>query len=184
MSEQVSSFIPVQMGNLRYLFLLVTWNDFVTPITEELKKQREPFGEVLGLHGSVIQAFRSATRNTFHEITAKNWPQDALDRMKAEQDPFMVIINQDFQGFDPQIHQWAVVWFSDFFDKPDCIYRVFAGLAQKVRDEKDMFEYLAVLAKKDKYREIAKHIEIKPGFGGISIDVKALMEDLLGLDGA
>ncbi len=49
MSEQVSSFIPVEAGEQRYLFFFVTWNDFVTPITEELRKHREAMvGRIIG----------------------------------------------------------------------------------------------------------------------------------------
>jgi hypothetical protein len=49
MSERVSSFFPIEIGDFRYLYLLVTWNDFITPKREEVAKQVDPFGEALSL---------------------------------------------------------------------------------------------------------------------------------------
>ena len=181
MSEQVTSFIPIETGEQKYLFFLVTWNDFVTPITEELLKQREAFGEALGLHGSVIQAYRSATGETYQEVLWKHWPTKVTERMKSEQDPFMLVIGEDFKKFDPNTHKWSLVWFSDFWKKKDSIWRVFAALAQKVRNGEDIFDYLEGVSRKKKYTAISKYIEIKPDLFGTSIDVKAILEDLLGI---
>ena len=181
MSEQVTSFIPIEADEQKYLFFLVTWNDFVTPITEELLKHREAFGEALGLHGSVIQAYRSATRKTFQDVVRKDWPPKVADRMNSEQDPFMLVIGEDFKKFEPKIHRWSLVWFSDFWKKKDSIWRVFAALAQKVKRGENFFDYLEGVSRKQKYAAISKYIEIKPGLYGTSVDVKAILEDLLGI---
>ena len=181
MSEQVTSFIPIETGKQKYLFFLVTWNDFVTPITEELMKHREAFGEALGLHGSVIQAYRSATGKTYQEVLFKDWPTKITERMQSEQDPFMLVIGEDFKGFNPKTHRWSLVWFSDFWKKKNSIWRVFAALAQKVRIDEDIFNYLEGVSRKQKYAAISKYIEIKPGLYGTSIDVKSIIEDLLGI---
>ena len=59
MSEKVSTFLNVELRGYRYLFFLVTWNDFVSEIRRELESQIEAFGEVLGPSGAVVQAFKS-----------------------------------------------------------------------------------------------------------------------------
>ncbi len=176
--ELVSSFIPVDIGKMRYLFFLVTWNAFVTPLTEQLQKQREAFGEALGPEGVIIQAFRSATGNTFAEVVAKKWPPDVAKKMKGEQDPFMIIINESFEKFDPDTNPWGVVWFSNFLERPDSIYRVLGALAQKVRNQENVFECLSKLSRKQKYKRLSKYVEIQPGLWGVTIDVKALIDDL------
>lgn len=48
MSAKVSSFKTVRMNEYDYVFIIAGWNDYVTPITDELNKQLEPFGEDLG----------------------------------------------------------------------------------------------------------------------------------------
>ena len=58
MSELVSTFLPVELrGAIEYLFFIVTWNDYVTTVSEELEKQGKAFGADLGPKGSVIQAY-------------------------------------------------------------------------------------------------------------------------------
>ena len=159
----------------------MTWNDFVTPITKELRKHREAFGEALGLQGSVIQAYRSATGETFREVVQKGWPPKITERMNSEQDPFMLVIGDDFKRFDPSVHRWSQVWFSDFWKKTDSIWRVFAALAQKVQRGENIFEYLEGVSQKQTCTAISKYIEIKLGLFGTSIDVKAILEDSLGI---
>jgi hypothetical protein len=180
MTKLVTSFIPIEAGEQRHLFFFVTWNDFVTPITEELQRHREVFGEALGLQGSVIQAYRSATEGTFKEVVGKDWPPRVSERMNSEQDPFMLVIGEDFKRFDPNIHRWSLIWFSDFWEKTDSIWRVFAALAQKVQRGENIFDYLEGVSRKQKYATISKYIEIKPGLFGTSIDVKAILGDLFG----
>ena len=101
--------------------------------------------------------------------------------MNSEQDPFMLDIQEDFKKFDPKAHRWSIVWFSDFWKKTDSIWRVFATLARKVRSDENLFDYLEGISRKQKYAKVSKYIEIKPGLCGTSIDVKAILEDLLGI---
>jgi hypothetical protein len=122
----------------------------VTPIAEELQKQKDAFGEALGLYGSVASAFMSAKNSTYLQVREKAWPPDTAYRMKHEQDPFMVVIDKSFADFDPRAHPWSVIWFSDFRDNAGSIYRVFGALAQKVRNKEDVFGYLARLSRQEK----------------------------------
>jgi hypothetical protein len=181
MSERVSSFVPIEIGDFRYLYLLVTWNDFITPIREELAKQVEPFGEVLGLKGKVVQAFKSMSSKVFEEVSSKPWDAETRQRMEIEQDPFMLIIDSDFYAFDPTQQPWAIIWFSEYFKRPDSIYKLFAALARTTRAGEDVFECLRSVAHKQaagKWATLAKYVEFKPKVFGISIDVGAILKDL------
>jgi hypothetical protein len=181
MSEKVSSFVRVDIGDFRYLFFLVTWNEFVTSIRDELKKQADPFGEVLGLKGKVVRSFESMARETFRQVTDKKWPQEIKERIEQDQDPFMLIIDKSFKEFDPQEHQWSIIWFSDFQQKTSSIYRLFGALAVKVQKNEDLFAYLNSVARKDKYKALTKYLELKtPQIFGISIDIKAILDDIIG----
>src|SRR5436190_11552181 len=172
MSEKVSSFVPIKIGDFRYLYLLVTWNDFVTPIREELEKQVEPFGEVLGLKGKVVQAFKTMSSRTFEEVRKKTWDPDIKLRMEDDQDPFMLVIDSDFHAFDPTQHSWALIWFSEYSKRTDSIYKLFAALARGTRKGEDVFEYLQSVARKQgagKWAKFAKYVEFKPKVFGISL---------------
>ena len=93
----------------------------------------------------------------------------------------MLVIENNFDAFDPSLGRWSVVWFSDLADKPEVLWRVFAALAKKIQRGEDIFKYLESLSRGGKYDAIAKYIEVKPGLFGTTVNVKAIAEDLLGL---
>ena len=182
MSELVSTFLPVTLrGGGEYLFFIVTWADYVTPISEQLEKQAEAFGADLGIKGAVIRAYRQHAKSTFAEVLAKKWPEEVRQRFDSEQDPFMLITRKAFQAFDPREADWAIVWFSSFRETPDSIYRVFGSLARKIERGENVFKYAKALATKAKYKRFGKYFELKtPELFGVSLDVKAMLEDMTG----
>ena len=180
MSEQVSTFLDVDIGTKKYLFFIVAWNDYVNELGEELDKQFPAFGEDLGVTGTVIKAYKSAARSSFDEVLSKSWPAEMRERFDREQDPFMLVIDKGFKEFDPESHHWAVVWFSDFYKDPGSLYRLFGALSKKVRKGDDVLAYLKSVARKEKFKKVAKYFEFKtPKVFGVSIDIKAIAEDLL-----
>ncbi len=178
MTAKVSSFSAVRMNNYDYVFIVAGWNEFVTPITDELYKQIEPFGEALGLNGLVVQPYKSATRNTLDEVTGKNWDKDIRARFDRETYPFIIIINTDFAKFNPASHFWSIIWFSEYENQPSRIVTLFQKLANKTRTNKNVFSYLKCVTLESKVKRVAKYIELKPAVFGISIDAKAILNDL------
>jgi hypothetical protein len=184
MSELVSTFLPVTLrGAAEYLFFIVTWNDYVTGVSKELDEQGKHFGSDLGPKGSVIQAYAQYAKTTFSEVQAKAWPAYIQERFGREQDPFMLVTRKGFADFDPASDDWAIIWFSTFYDKPGDIYRVFGSLARKVERGEDVFGYAKSLARKDSLNKLSKYFELKtPEVFGIALDVKAIIEDIAGVN--
>lgn len=118
---------------------------------------------------------------TFDEVMKKPWPKDIANRMSNEPYPFMLAMEDDFDKFGPARHRWRVVWFSDLPDRPQDLWRVFSAIARKVQRDEDLFDYLKGISRKAKYQAFSNCIEIKPGIFGISVDVRAIMEEMLGL---
>lgn len=180
MSELVSSFLDVQLGKQKYLFFLITWNDYVTMLSDELDKQWQAFGADLGPSGTVVRAYRQHAKKSFDEVMAKQWPKEIFRRFGLEQDPFMVVIDRDFAAFNPSEHPWATIWFSDFFKEPGQIYRLLGSLARRVERGEDIFDYIQSLARKQKLKKVGRYFELKPGIFGASVDIKTVLEDLAG----
>jgi hypothetical protein len=179
MSEKVSAFWPVQVGKFQYLFFIVNWNDFSNQITASLERNIEILGQEIGIAGKVVQSYKSARGQTFDEVINKDgWPRNVSTRFESEQYPFMLVINKNFEDFSPPDDVWAVVWFSDFSDNPDRISEIFGTLVKKIRREEDLFAYFRSLTLKQNTKEFVDYFEIKPGAFGLSVDVKALLEDL------
>ena len=176
MSEKVSTFVNVSAGKVRYLFFLVTWNDFASPIREQLEKQLDPFGEALGELGKVVQGY---SNSTFNEVVAKDWDLEQRAQLENDPDPFLLVIDQDFATFSPSENRWGLIRLSSFHDKPDAIYRLLAALVRKVRQNEDLFLYLRTVALKKKASRFTKYLEIKPNIFGVTLDISSILDDLL-----
>jgi len=179
MSEKVSAFWPVHIGEFEYLFFIVNWNDYSSTISESLNKNLMKFGMDLELRGKVIEAYSHKKHETFHEIQKKNnWPATMSKQFDNEQFPFMLIINKSFRDFNPGEHHWGVIWFSDFIDDNNCIPKIFCSIIKTIQQKKNVFEYFKRLTRDQKIKQFTEYFEIKPGIFGCSIDVKAIITDL------
>jgi hypothetical protein len=177
MSSKVSSFDNVKIGDFSYLFLIVSWNDYASNVANELEKHFDSFGQDLALKGEVLKPYSTASYDVAESVLSKNWPENLKVKLADSQDPFMLIINTDYNDFDPQQHLWGIVWFSDFVEKPERIYRVFSRLAHQTRKDEDIFTYLRSLNRKKSLKKWINYFEIKPKLFGIAVDVNAIFED-------
>ena len=181
MSEKVSAFWPVYIGKFQYLFFVINWNDFSNAITDSLERNLEILGQEIGLAGKVVQAYKGARWETFAEVKKKDgWPHDVFARFDTEQYPFMLVINTNFEEFNPQESLWAVVWFSDFRENPDTVSEIFGVLVKKIRQDENLFDYFKDLSVKQTTKEFVEYFEIKPGTFGTSVDVKAIQINIGG----
>lgn len=179
MSELVSSFLNVQLGRQKYLFFLITWNDYVTTLSKALEEQWHAFGADLGENGRVVRSYQQHAKKSFDEVVqGKQWPKEICERFFKEQDPFILVIDRDFNAFDPDKNSWALIWMSDFYKEPQSIYRFFGSLARRVGRGEDIFEYLQSVARKQKMMDAAKYFELKPKILGVSVDIKAILQDM------
>ena len=179
MSEKVSAFWPIHIGEFEYLFFIVNWNDYSSTISESLSTNLKQFGIDLELRGKVVEAYSHKKGETFQEIRKKNnWPVTMSKRFDDEQFPFMLIINESFQDFNPGEHCWAIIWFSDFVDDNNCIPNIFCSIIKTIRQERNLFKYFEHLARDKKIKKLTEYFEIKPGIFGCSIDVKAIIKDM------
>lgn len=177
-------FAPVRLGGFKYLFLIVGWNDYGTQLKEEMAKQLDAFGADLGTSALVLQAYKASEYRTFEEVSKKDWPAEFRERLEADVDPCMLVIDRDFEAFDPANDRWAVIWFSDLSTYAKDLPRLFHKLAQLSRAGENVFECLKRLVLKERAKKaaklgrVARYFEVKPQIFGISIDVGKIVEDM------
>ena len=140
MSAKVSLFAPVKVGGFRYLFFIIGWNDYATLLQEEMTKQLDAFGADLHTSGLVLQAYKAREYETFEEIARKSWPADFRKRLEEDVDPCMLVIDRDFDAFDPACDPWAVVAYL-YYDVDALVVgemgqHDFGGFARRVPDRR------------------------------------------------
>src|SRR5690606_36562891 len=116
----------------------------------------------------------------------KDWPAGFRERLKQEVDPCMLVVDVDFDAFDPRCDRWAVIWFSDLALYARDLAHLFHRLALLSRVNRDLFQYLRDLVLKGRHKRAAgwgrftRYFELgKPELFGVSIDVKAILTHVL-----
>jgi hypothetical protein len=141
MSAKVSSFEKIQLGEYEYLFFLVAWSDYESSVREHLNQHLEKFGERIGEQALVVQSYAKDAYGTAEQMLSLSWEPDLRSRMEQEQEPFLLVIREDFRAFDPSVHPWGILWFGDYWDDPDAVWRVLDSLTRKLRGGEDLFAY-------------------------------------------
>jgi hypothetical protein len=150
--REVNAFSEVTIGDDKYLFLLVdaTLADN-QPDSKELLVHA--FGQALGHDATVIHTPREDAFNAWAEVSNKNWPREIRSKMEDYHYPFILVIKEDFEEFDPSDHRFAILWLSVFGSEDDServeeLRKLLAGIARRVRsaDDPDIFEYVESVA--------------------------------------
>jgi hypothetical protein len=176
--EIVVSFKTVTLRERKYLFLIVMAARFENnPHQDALQRDIPDFGKNLGASGAVVSAYEAVDEKVREEVLSKSWGDEkAVQAMRQSIDPFILVINQDFERFDPQEHEWALLWLSNY--EAEDLNRVFAYLVRETKqDEGDVFRYLKRLAARDKTKRWIKYFEFKPHLLGVSLDVGEMVRD-------
>jgi hypothetical protein len=88
----------------RYVFLLIGWNDYSDPVRDELNRQADAFGMDLGPSGLLVQAYPQRMYEIAREVLGKPWPAEIAERFESDQEPILLILDRDWQSFDPREH--------------------------------------------------------------------------------
>ena len=121
MSAKVSTLLNVAPGAGRYVFLLIGWNDYADPVRDELNRQADAFGMDLGPSGVLVQTYPQRMYEIAREVMGKPWPPEIAERFQSDQDPIILILDRDWQSFDPREHPFGIIWVSRFSNDPGAV---------------------------------------------------------------
>jgi len=176
------SFVGIKKGQLNYLFFYLT-EDYVQQ-QETLKNQLEPLLEEFGRNlldkGAIVKAFGRDVENTNQEIKNK-WEQtdyrDVVFFNEDNQMPGLLLIDTDFNEFNPKSDQWLFISLRDYMNEFGQV-RIFElqsllkALADICNSEQNLFDEAKSYIRKNESKEAHKILELKPGVFGMSIDLK------------
>jgi len=192
MSARVSTLLDVDPWGGRYAFLLIEWNDYAYPVRDELNRQADAFGMDLGPSGVLVQAYPQRMYEIAQEVVSKPWPPEITERLESDQDPIILILDRDWNTFDPREHPYGIIWVSMFSDEPEAVRPFLQQLALRSRRGDDLIMYLRDVAIRQQraaaldtaqesislVARLASYIEVKPSVFGVAIDLKAILRDI------
>jgi len=172
-----SSFLGTKIDGYNYLFFWVT-QDYIEEhnrITQDLDPLLKIFARNINKSGVLVRPWQHDANITRDEIVNKNWDIRGLELISKT--PGILILDTDFDDFDPKTNPWAFLSFRDSMDQNAFIriwdiQELLAKLGRACLEKKDIFKTLSIAIKENRINNLVDAIEIKPGFFGISFDVK------------
>lgn len=171
------SYLGTTCGKMSCLFFLL-YEDYIeaqSQFARELDLELERFARNLGDSGAVVRPFIGDIEKTKSHIFEKPW--DDREREELYKTPSLLMINVDFDEFDPREHPWFLLHFSNRMHERGIhsayeFHTVFYKLAEAVKNaDEDPFEVVHATYYEIHPLDAVKVFEAKPGILGFSVDL-------------
>lgn len=180
------SYLGTTKGRFRCLFFLLL-EDYIeaqSRFGRDLDQALERFARRMGDSGVLVRPFTGDIETTRSHVLSKPWQPDELAEIGRT--PGLLMIDVDFDTFDPRQHRWLFVHLGERPEGNRSRAEEFAEmstkLAQAVCDaDTDVFDSVKAAIYDVRLPDVAKVFEAKPGVFGFSVDLiagAALMHDL------
>ncbi len=160
---------------LRCLFFLL-FEDYIEAqagFSNEVTQELERFARNMANFGAVVKPFAGDVAATRKSILDKRWSERELELLRNT--PAMLMIDRDFDEFDPQNHPWVLFHFGRGNQDAAKIRSLLEKISDAVRTEvSDPFEIVRSALRESAISAASQVIQVKPGVFGISIDVESL----------
>jgi len=173
------SYIGTTRGNVRCLFFLLH-EDYIeaqSGLSSKVRQEIERFARNMKGFGAVVAPFAGDAEKTRQHVLDKPWTTGVRDRIHRT--PAMLMIDQDFDQFDPRIHRYVIL----HLDGEEGDAELFRSLLQKLVEalpnlNSDPFKLISDAIREHEVAEATQMIELKPGVFGVSIDLKLAWKSL------
>lgn len=172
------SFLGTTRGRTNCLFFLL-FEDYIDAqrgLPDEVKAELERFARNLGDFGALVAPFPGDAPSTHMSALDKPWTEE--EQRELRQTPAMLMIDKDFDDFDPRIHSWMLFHF-DRSARHDGSYapKLRSLLAKIVaatsdQEEADPFAVVRSAIKSEAVARASKVFKLEPGAFGVSIDLR------------
>ncbi len=143
MTEHVSTLAQLHLRGSNFLVIVANESGHSTEIQSKLDKNANLFGNEVGIAARLVRATSRAHINVSRELLEKPWPPEVLNRMRREEDPYLVFITDvDFDEFNPGSHDWRILWLGNARTPGNSIPRFFGILQQAISNGETPFTLL------------------------------------------
>ena len=165
------TYLSTTRGSYRCLFFLLL-QDYVEEqqeFSKALQASLERFARDLEEEAALVRPFPGDIEATRRQVLNKRWPARARRRIQTT--PSLLMIDRDFDTFDPKQHPWLQIRIpldGREAETGRALQRL-AGLITSEPDE-DVFRRARSIARRGRL-ELGGILEVKPGIFGVSLDL-------------
>jgi hypothetical protein len=162
---------------MRCLFFLL-FEDYIDAqrgLSDEVKAELERFARNLGDAGALVAPFPGDVPTTQGNVLNKHWTEE--ERHELHETPAMLMIDTDFDAFDPRRHSWILFHFDRSSADRTYAAKLRSLLAKIVsatsNQDIDPFAVVRHALRDGVVARASKVFKLEPGAFGVSIDLKA-----------
>lgn len=169
-------FVGTTRGKMKCLFFLL-FEDYIEAqrgLSQAVKDELERFARNLGDVGAVVLPFAGDAPMTHRSVLDKNW-SDA-EKQELRLTPAILMVDQDFDDFDPHQHSWVLFHF-DRADDPSYASKL-RSLLKQLSDavastDMDAFAIIGQAIRSEAIAKASNSFKLEPGAFGVSIDLRS-----------
>lgn len=172
------SYLGTTRSGTRCLFFLLfeDYLDAQRGLSDEVKTEIERFARNLCNFGAVVAPFPGDAPTTQRSVLDKQWTPE--EKRELCQTPAMLMIDTDFDDFDPQRHSWVLFHFDRSSSYDGTYAAKLRSLLAKIVDstsnqDSNPFEVVRGALRNEAVAHASKLFNIRPGAFGISVDLRA-----------
>jgi len=171
------SYLGTTKGQFRCLFFLLL-EDYIeaqSKLARDLDPALERFARKMGQAGVLLRPFAGDIESAKSNILDKPWRP--AQRAELSKTPGLLMIEEDFDTFDPHHHRWLHISLHSRLESSasrtsDECAEMLTKLAEAVCDaDTDVFKAVSAAIHEVRFPDVAKVFEAKPGVFGFSIDL-------------
>jgi hypothetical protein len=158
-----------------FFLLFEDYIDAQRGLSDEVKTELERFARNLGDSGALVAPFPGDAPTTQLNVLDKHWTEEERDELRNT--PAMLMIDTDFDDFDPRSHSWILFHFDRSFVDRTYAAKLRSLLANIVSEtsnqDHDPFEVVRDAMRNEAVARASKVLKLEPGVFGVSIDLRA-----------
>lgn len=170
------SYLGTTKGRFRCLFFLLL-EDYIEAQSQfgrDLDQALERFARRMGDSGVLVRPFTGDIESTRSHVLNKPWRPSELAEISRT--PGLLMIDVDFDIFDPRQHRWLFVHLGGQPEGIGSRVKEFAEMSTKLAEavcdaDTDVFDSVRAAIHEVQLPDVAKVFEAKPGVFGFSIDL-------------
>lgn len=170
------SYLGTALGNYRCQFYLLL-KDYIeaeSAFCKKLDGSLERFARNMKDKGALVRAFGGDIETTRSHVLEKPWSY--AERTEITETPGLLMINVDFDRFDPRQHPWLFISLGEHSDRAiPCaaeFVRILEELSYAVSEaEMDLFQAAHEIVREIPPKKAIKLFEAKPGVFGFKVDL-------------
>jgi hypothetical protein len=168
------SYLGTTRGRTKYLLFLL-FEDYIDAqrgLPQAVRDELERFARNSKDAAAVVMPFPADAEATRRSILDKPW-SDA-ERAEVRQTPAILMVDRDFDEFDPGAHPW-VLWHFDRSDDATYAARVrsfLQKLLEALGNNDDAFALIRDALRNEAVAKASKSFKFEPGAFGVSFDLR------------